>query len=75
RPAVGKCRQGRAKQLMLRGRPGPGAEVARRVTFAWTTLSAAAHHHCYELAPTAAELRRLHAEVSTLLTRLGEEPR
>ncbi|MEH0820709.1 hypothetical protein V6U84_11115, partial [Micromonospora sp. CPCC 205714] len=26
RPAVAKCRQGRAKQLMLRGRLGPGAE-------------------------------------------------
>lgn len=70
KPTVAACRQGRAKQLMLRGRLGPGPEVARRVTFAWMTLSAATHHHCYELAPTAAELRRLHSEVSTLLTRL-----
>ncbi|MEU4772699.1 hypothetical protein [Micromonospora sp. NPDC023644] len=72
RPAVARCRQGRAKQLMLRGRFGPGVVVARRAAFAWATLSAAAHHHCYELAPTAAELRRLHTEVSVLLARLDE---
>jgi hypothetical protein len=40
------------------------------VALAWVTLSAATHHHCYELAPTSAELRRLHTEVSALLTRL-----
>ncbi|MGR6318784.1 hypothetical protein Q2K19_32090 [Micromonospora soli] len=56
---------------MLRSRLGPGAETARRVALAWATLSAAAHHHCYELAPTVAELRRLHTEVSALLTRLN----
>ncbi|PWU48050.1 hypothetical protein DLJ46_12935 [Micromonospora globispora] len=67
---MARCRQGRAKQLMLRGRLGPGVGVARRVAFTWATLSAAAHHHCYELAPTAAELRRLHTEVSVLLTQL-----
>ncbi|MCG5457760.1 hypothetical protein PSH03_002876 [Micromonospora sp. PSH03] len=70
KPAVAACRQGRAKQLMLRGRLGPGRETARRVAFAWVTLSAATHHHCYELAPGAAELRRLHTEVSTLLAQL-----
>ncbi|SCF16384.1 hypothetical protein GA0074695_3908 [Micromonospora viridifaciens] len=70
KPTVAACRQGRAKQLMLRGRLGPGTTVARRVAFAWAALSAAAHHHCYELAPTAAELRRLHTEVSVLLTAL-----
>ncbi|MET8370756.1 hypothetical protein ABZU42_13645 [Micromonospora profundi] len=70
KPAVAACRQGRAKQLMLRGRLGPGVDTARRVAFAWATLSAATHHHCYELAPTAAELRRLHTEVSTLLAQL-----
>ncbi|PWR07786.1 hypothetical protein DKT69_34120 [Micromonospora sicca] len=70
KPPVASCRQGRAKQLMLRGRLGPGIGVARRVAFTWATLSTAAHHHCYELAPTAAELRRLHTEVSVLLTQL-----
>ncbi|SCG76575.1 hypothetical protein [Micromonospora coxensis] len=73
RPAVAACRQSRAKQLMLCGRLGPGRDVARRVAYASATLSAATHHHCYELAPTAAELRRLHAEVRALLTRLGED--
>jgi hypothetical protein len=77
-PTVAACKQGRAKQLMLRGRLGPGAELARRIAFAWMTLSAATHHHCYQLAPTAAELRHLHTEVTTLLTRLDgrtEPPR
>ncbi|MEV0428504.1 hypothetical protein [Micromonospora sp. NPDC050495] len=73
RPVVAACRQGRAKQLMLRGRLGPGGTVARRIAFAWATLSAAAHHHCYEVAPTAVELRRLHTEVSALLTHLSRE--
>ncbi|MEV0154259.1 hypothetical protein AB0H57_11030 [Micromonospora sp. NPDC050686] len=72
RPAVAACQQNRAKQLMLRGRLGPGAAVARRIGYAWATLSAATHHHCYELAPTAAELRRLHTEVGGLLTLLGD---
>ncbi|MET7373431.1 hypothetical protein [Micromonospora arida] len=72
KPTVAACRQGRAKQLMLRGRLGPGRETARRVAFAWATLSAATHHHCYEMAPTAAELRRLHTEVSALLARLQQ---
>ncbi|SIM83826.1 hypothetical protein [Micromonospora cremea] len=72
KPTVAACRQGRAKQLMLRGRLGPGTETARRVAYAWATLSTAAHHHCYELAPTAAELRRLHTEVNALLARLDQ---
>ncbi|NBE79605.1 hypothetical protein [Micromonospora rubida] len=70
RPAVAECQQGRAKHLMLGGRLGPGRPVARRVAYAWAALSAATHHHCYELAPTAAELRRLHTEVTALLARL-----
>ncbi|MGR6320110.1 hypothetical protein Q2K19_25310 [Micromonospora soli] len=70
RPTVAALRHGRPKQLMLHGRLGPGAAVARRVAFAWAALSAAADHHCYELAPTTAELRRLHTEVSALLSQL-----
>jgi hypothetical protein len=69
-PAVAGCRRGRTKLLMLRGRSGPGLAVASRVSFAWATLSRATHHHCYEAAPTAAELRRLHAEVTDLLDAL-----
>lgn len=33
------------------------AEVAREAAGAWGALSRAAHHHAYELAPTATELR------------------
>jgi hypothetical protein len=32
-------------------------EIKHRATALWTALSRAAHHHHYELAPTAAELR------------------
>jgi hypothetical protein len=32
-------------------------ELARRITYTWNGLSHACHHHSYELAPTAAELR------------------
>ena len=45
-------------------------DIVRRASYAWATLSRATHHHCYELAPTAAELRRLHAEVTTILSDL-----
>jgi hypothetical protein len=45
-------------------------DVALRLAFAWVALSRAVHHHGYELAPTAAELRRLHHEVTDLLTHL-----
>jgi hypothetical protein len=34
-----------------------GDGLASRVAFAWNALSHACHHHSYELAPTAPELR------------------
>ena len=34
-------------------------EAARDAAYAWSALSRACHHHAYELAPTAAELRSL----------------
>jgi len=37
---------------------------------AWLGLAGAAHHHAYELAPTAAELRTWHSEVTRLATLL-----
>jgi hypothetical protein len=37
---------------------------------AWLGLAGAAHHHAYELAPTAAELRRWHGAVSDLAAML-----
>jgi hypothetical protein len=41
---------------------------------AWLGLAGAAHHHAYELAPTAAELRTWHIKVSELASLLAGEP-
>lgn len=71
-PAVAACRNGRTRLLMLRGRAGPGREAARRLGFAWAALSRATHHHCYETASTAVELRLLHDEVTDLLAHLRQ---
>ena len=67
-PAAAEC--GMRQQLLLlplytADLPG-AAGLARE---AWLGLAGAAHHHAYELAPTAAELRTWHSEV-TQLTRL-----
>lgn len=40
-----------------------GAEMAQQATYLWWALSRAGHHHGYELALTAGELRHLHHEV------------
>jgi hypothetical protein len=62
---VAACETRRAKLLMLcRHR---SRDISRRASFAWATLSNATHYHCYDLAPTAAELRHLHAEVTAIL--------
>ena len=61
---------GRTKLLMLRRRTS--REVAGRAAYAWAALSRATHHQCYEIAPTAAELRALHSEVTALLQLLDE---
>lgn len=45
----------RAQLLVLRTKAG--GDVARQAAAAWHGLSRACHHHAYELAPTAAELR------------------
>ena len=46
-------------------------ELAFGVATAWSTLSRACHHHPYELAPTAPELRYWIARVRDLVARLG----
>jgi hypothetical protein len=74
KPEVAQCRTGRTRLLMLRARYGPGSDVARRMSFAWATLSRAMHHHCYVAPLTAAELRSLHAEVRDLLAGLANRP-
>ncbi len=43
-----------------------GAEAAGLAREAWLGLAGAGHHHAYELAPTAAELRGWHTAVREL---------
>jgi hypothetical protein len=45
-------------------------EHARHVAMLWSTLSRAAHHHAYELAPGAIELRRWHSETAAVVDQL-----
>lgn len=47
-----------------------GNAPARTARSAWNGLCRAVHHHSYELAPTAAELRGWHADIAGLLDRL-----
>ncbi|MET7709010.1 hypothetical protein [Micromonospora sp. NPDC005413] len=47
-----------------------GAEAASTARTAWHGLSRAMHHHTYELAPTVAELRGWHQDVTALLPQL-----
>jgi hypothetical protein len=69
---VARCGSRRAKLLMLRRHTD--GDLARRASFAWAALSRATHHHSYELAPTAAELRHLHDEVRTIVDGLAGSP-
>jgi hypothetical protein len=48
--------------------------AARLAREAWLGLAGAAHHHAYELAPTAAELRTWHRAVTELATLLPAAP-
>jgi hypothetical protein len=45
------------------------ADLAARAGHAWSALSRACHHHPYELAPTAAELRGWFSVVDALIQR------
>lgn len=49
--------------------------TAQRAREAWTGLARAAHHHAYDLAPTAAELRTWHTLVSQVTTELAPPSR
>ena len=55
----------RRAQLLLLTRT-VDADLGHRANELWHSLSRAAHHHAYELAPTGAELRTWHSEVLTL---------
>jgi hypothetical protein len=70
-PSVAQCRSRRAQLLMLRRYAG--AETAGRAAYLWWALSRAGHHHGYELAPTAGELRHLHSEVLGMVNTLRSD--
>jgi hypothetical protein len=70
-PGMRECSM-RAQLVCLREYGEPS--LAGRAHAVWGSLSAACHYNQYDLAPTAAELRRWHADVSDIgasLTRLG----
>lgn len=64
-PPIAACRSRRAQLIILRRYTA--RDTARRATYVWASLSAATHHHCYDLAPTASELRNLHTEAVAVL--------
>lgn len=60
----------RAQLICLRTYLGD-AHLAARTGHAWSALSRASHHHPYELAPTAAELRSWFSAVRELIQKVG----
>lgn len=67
-PEAEKCSM--RAQLLLLPRYA-GAEVASDARDAWFGLARATHHHAYELAPTAAELRTWHDLVCKIASTLS----
>src|SRR5260221_10026310 len=67
-PAAGEC--GMRPQLLLLPRYA-GRTTAEEARDAWLGLARATHHHAYDLAPTATELRRWHSQVSRVVARLS----
>jgi hypothetical protein len=71
-PPAANC--GMRQQLLLLPRytaDQPAAAGLARA--AWLGLAGATHHHAYELAPTAAELRTWHRAVAELATLLSAQ--
>ena len=68
-PGLERCPM-RAQLICLRSYLGD-ASLAARAGHAWSALSRACHHHPYELAPTAAELRGWLAVVRELAGTVG----
>lgn len=65
RPEIGQVGSRRAQLLLL---PRYSTrELARRASHAWVVLSRGGHHHSYELALTATELRHLRDEVAAIV--------
>ena len=46
------------------------ADTVEHVAEAWLGLARVTHHHAYDLAPTAAELRRWHELVTSITAQL-----
>lgn len=67
-PEAAHC--GMRPQLLLLPRYA-GERTAANARDAWFGLARATHHHAYDLAPTAAELRRWHDLVAAVITDLG----
>jgi hypothetical protein len=67
-PAAAEC--GMRPQLLLLPRYADRT-TAEQARDAWLGLARATHHHAYDLAPTATELRRWHSQVSRVVARLS----
>ncbi|MGY1601670.1 hypothetical protein [Geodermatophilus sp. SYSU D00815] len=64
----------RAQLVVLGRREYAGPAVGRAAGNAWDLLSAACHHHAYELAPTAEELRSWLTQVAHVRAALQRAP-
>ncbi|MEW2381454.1 hypothetical protein AB0873_05085 [Micromonospora sp. NPDC047707] len=49
-----------------------GRQIAAQAGYAWSALSRAGHHHCYELGLTAGELQRLRDSVEVVISDLAQ---
>ncbi|WP_280232679.1 hypothetical protein [Nocardia cyriacigeorgica] len=67
-PELARCPM-RAQLLALRTFAGP--LTAARIATLWSALSYATHHHDYELAPGATELRRWREETARIAAELA----
>lgn len=70
-PEAAEC--GMRPQLLLLPRYA-GQATAGHARDAWMGLARATHHHVYDLAPTAAELRRWHDLVAEIAADLERRP-
>lgn len=64
----------RARLICLTEAYADADGLAQRADAAWHRLSAACHHHAYELSPTAAEAAFLTGEVRWLLESVADGP-
>jgi hypothetical protein len=69
RPELAECT--RRSQLLALG-VVVDIHIQQRTTELWNTLSRAAHHHHYELAPTVFELRGWLDDARTICSRLTD---